>query len=285
MLNCLSDFSDAVRITITQDSLVSVRTDWRNPNQGHARESQALVDLNNPQTNLAARAARLFFDHFGLPFGAQIEIQKSIPLGAGLGGGSGNAAVVLKHLARAFAGQLDISKQVLLELATALGSDLPFMLEGGLGVVTGIGEEILSFPEHPLRQEPLWLILPAFGIDTAPIFAELRKEDTSGFAQDLLLSEFADRLNLHQSTREDILTLVENDLYPRAALIKPEIRPLFNQLKNIPSMVASMSGSGSTLFALSRSPIQVDAELDRVTEMLRQCFVSDRVDVIQTFII
>lgn len=280
MLNCLTDFSDTVCISITADPIITVVTELIPPAHG-----QDLVDLNNLLTNLAARAARLFFDHFGLSFGATIQIEKRIPLGGGLGGGSGNAAVVLKHLARAFADQLCISKEILAELAALIGSDVPFMLEGGLGVVTGIGERVKTFPQHPLAQEPIWLILPPFGIETATVFAELRKEDISTFTQDLGLDEFARGLNSGQSLREDVLALLDNDLLARAGASSPKIAAFHQQLASIPSLAASMSGSGSTLFAVSRAPLKGADQVNKVTEMLRQSFESQGVNVIQTLIL
>jgi 4-diphosphocytidyl-2-C-methyl-D-erythritol kinase len=280
MLNCLTDFSDTIRISVTSDIKITVNVKWLVSHQ-----PQGVVDLNNSETNLAARAARLFFDRFALPFGAKIEIEKRIPLGGGLGGGSGNAAVVLNYLARVFAKEVSLSIAGLNELAATIGSDVPFMLAGGLGYVTGVGERVHSVSQHPFCHEPIWLLLPQFGIETGALFAELRKQDAKEFCHDTQLSDFAAAMNSGQLQRQDLIALIDNDLVSKVVAISPQMAVLHQQLMSIPSIVASMSGSGSTFFVLSQARMQQPEELSQLTEMLSQRFAPQGVAIIQAFIL
>jgi 4-diphosphocytidyl-2-C-methyl-D-erythritol kinase len=280
MLNCLTDFSDTIRISVTSDTKITVNVKWLVSHQ-----PQGLVDLNNSETNLAARAARLFFNHFALPFGAKIEIEKRIPLGGGLGGGSGNAAVVLNYLARVFATQINLSNTSLNQLAAEIGSDVPFMLAGGLGYVTGVGEKVHSVSQHPLCHEPIWLLLPQIGIETAALFAELRKQDAQEFSHDSQLADFAAAMSSLQLQRHDLLALIDNDLLSKVVSISPQMALLHQELKSIPSVVASMSGSGSTFFVLCQEPVRQAGELNQLTSMLTQRFAPQGVAVIQAFIL
>jgi 4-diphosphocytidyl-2-C-methyl-D-erythritol kinase len=113
-------------------------------------------------TNLVVRAARLFCSTFGFEPWVRIELRKRIPHGAGLGGGSSDAATTLLALDRLFATEL--SRPALAELAAELGSDIPFFIYQSAAVVTGRGETVMPCPfEETL---PLLLIKPPFGVPT-----------------------------------------------------------------------------------------------------------------------
>lgn len=119
--------------------------------------------------NLAVKAAKLFFDAAGIEGGAVIRIKKNIPVGAGMAGGSTDAAAVLRALERHFGNPL--GKERLLELAAATGSDVPFCLIGGTALAEGRGEVLT-----PLASMPECTILickPNFSISTPELFAAL----------------------------------------------------------------------------------------------------------------
>ena len=121
-------------------------------------------DASLPQgdDNLVARAARIFFEHSGIPPGARIHLEKHVPHGAGLGGGSSDAATTLMGLNELFGAGFDTA--ALSAMAAELGSDIPFFVYRSAAVCRGRGElvEPVAFP-HKL---PLLLIKPPFGVPT-----------------------------------------------------------------------------------------------------------------------
>jgi len=98
--------------------------------------------------NLAHRAATLFFAESGIKGGAHIDIEKRIPVCAGLGGGSANAAAVLRGLNKLYGTPFDTA--ALCRLGAALGADVPFCITGGTAFATGVGEKLLPLPHTPL---------------------------------------------------------------------------------------------------------------------------------------
>src|SRR5260221_2220439 len=95
--------------------------------------------------NLAVRAATLLRQRFAIETGVRIELCKGIPIAAGLGGGSSDAAAVLLALSRLW--RLSIARSDIVDLAATLGSDVPFFLSGGLAVCEGRGERVTTLPE------------------------------------------------------------------------------------------------------------------------------------------
>lgn len=118
------------------------------------------------ERNIAYKAALALQRYTGCSKGASITLQKNIPSGAGMGGGSADAAAVLVGLNRLW--QLNLSMQELLDIGLKLGADVPFMLTGGLARVGGIGEKIESLSPAPT----VWLVLiqPCDGLSTKEIF-------------------------------------------------------------------------------------------------------------------
>ena len=123
------------------------------------------------EKNLAVKAARLYFEAAGIRSGALIDIHKNIPVGAGMAGGSTDAAAVLRALERQFGKPL--GKERLLELAAAAGSDVPFCLIGGTALAEGRGE-ILT-PLAPMPDCWFAICKPVFSVSTPELFAALDK--------------------------------------------------------------------------------------------------------------
>ncbi len=126
--------------------------------------------------NLAVRAAQAIRQKLGLTQGLAIELYKRIPVAAGLGGGSSNAAAVLLALRQWW--QLPLSMDDLWEMASDLGSDVPFFLSGGLALCEGRGERITPMAAHwPATMRWILLIKPAIGVATANVFRNLTASD------------------------------------------------------------------------------------------------------------
>jgi 4-diphosphocytidyl-2-C-methyl-D-erythritol kinase len=198
------------------------------------------------ERNLILKAARLLREATGCPRRCQIRLKKRIPLEAGLGGGSSDAAAALVGLNRLW--QLGLSRAELHGLAARLGSDVNFFLDSiVLGLARGRGEQI---EPRPLRGG-LWLVLvkPPSGCSTREIFQRLVLTDQTHSA-DLLLNGLATgrlgRLKEHQW----------NALTPPAVSINSELRELLSEVQACDVLCAGMSGSGSTCFAICRSALQ-----------------------------
>lgn len=135
--------------TSLSDTLAVSRT----PNTGECSVICPAFDL--PEQNTVSKAVSLFREKTGIDTGVQITLEKRIPSGAGLGGGSSDGAAALKGLNRLFAAEL--AETDLLEMAAKIGSDVPFFIRGGAALVGGRGEEIHSiFPRTDLHGVLVW---------------------------------------------------------------------------------------------------------------------------------
>jgi 4-diphosphocytidyl-2-C-methyl-D-erythritol kinase len=191
-------------------------------------------DIPADDTNLVLRAARAA----GAPPFA-IALQKRIPAGGGLGGGSADAAATLRALGRADA-----------SIALQLGSDVPFFLLGGTAYATGRGEQLVPLPS--LSGIPLVLIFPSERVSTAQAYAMLRR--------------FSPPLGL-----ERVRAMIDDDFLAHAsALINdfeealPHLARLKTKLYELGAAWAGMSGSGSTIVGAFRDVAARDAALARL---------------------
>ena len=119
--------------------------------------------------NIAYKAAMLFYDEAGILPEIGIDIQKNIPVGAGLGGGSSNAATVLLALNKIYS--YPLSFETLIEIGKACGADVPFCMKGGTCLAEGIGDLLTPLPNMP--DCSILLVKPSFSISTKAIFQAL----------------------------------------------------------------------------------------------------------------
>jgi len=217
-----------------------------------ADEPLVTVICNLPElarNNLAASAARAFMSEFDLVANVSIGLEKRIPVGAGLGGGSSDAATVLCMMAAA--AQLtdeDVAGR-LHRIALSLGADVPFFLDPRPSRVTGIGERIVSIEGVP--RIPIVIAVPPFEVSTAAIFRALEPAGWSGAAPDE---------HLEAIVRGDITAdVMVNDLAPVAIAQFPEIRRLKGLLEDSGARAAQMSGSGGAVFGLFDSTEEAES--------------------------
>lgn len=197
--------------------------------------------------NLVHRAARAFLDAAGLREGVKMHLEKRIPLAAGLGGGSGNAATTLLGLNELFGEPL--RHEDLHQIASSLGSDIPFFLQKRPALATGRGEIITPLDPFPaLRGTALLLIHPGFGIATAWAYAQLRRFPEALNGRPGRGQELIDKL------QGDDLAAVGGAFYnslEAPALEKFPLLAIFQEfLRAHGAVAAMMSGSGSTTFAV-----------------------------------
>ena len=190
--------------------------------------------------NLVTKAAKAVLEELSVTANIHISIEKQIPMGAGLGGGSSDAAAILLALP-ALAGQV-IPMNRLLSLAAPLGSDVPFFLLGGAALGIGRGEELYSLPEYP--ELPGILIAPGIHVSTPDAYRAL--SPTLPDPQEKLLA-------FQQSVREPLSHPLINDFEPVVFAHHPSLESLKRRLLEQGATQALMSGSGSSIFGLFNS--------------------------------
>ena len=198
------------------------------------------LDIPN-ENNIVWKAAYLLKQRYNIDMGAKISLKKNIPHGAGLGGGSSDAATILKGLQLLW--NIDISPKELSEIASELGSDVPFFLQDHPALIQGRGEIV-----HPFMFSCEWTILivfPAIYSNTSLAYAGL---DTSNFPK--IEVNFVDALQQSKNDCSKMKDLLFNDFEYSIFTQFPELAEIKSQLYTNGAFYAGMSGSGSTMFGL-----------------------------------
>lgn len=212
--------------------------------------------------NLAYQAARSFLQEYGLDARLRIHIRKRIPVGAGLGGGSSDAAATLMGLNRLF--RLNLPNKKLKSLAIGLGADVPFFLAPGPTRAGGIGERL-----SPLKHFPrLWLVIlyPGFAVSTAWVYRNYRAKLTKPRVNTSIFSSL-------RSSRK-IAALMVNDLETVTAQRYPIIERLKKELAHQGAVGVLMSGSGSSVFGLFDSKRKAQNAFWRLQKKGAQAFIA-----------
>ncbi len=221
--------------------------------------------LPTDRGNLVYRAAAAFLTAATITEGVSIHLEKNVPLAAGLGGGSGNAACTLLGLNELFGFPLEAAELRL--LAAELGSDVPFFLQPNPALATGRGEQVEALARFAgLGGTAFVLVHPGFGISTAWAYRELARFPAAlngrrGRAKELVALLRAGALRSACAEFHNSLEAPALEKYPLLELFKEFFR-------ENGALAALMSGSGSSTFALVRS----QAEGENITEKLRSKF-------------
>lgn len=196
-------------------------------------------EISTGRDNLAYQAATAFFETTGIAGGVSITLEKNIPFGAGLGGGSSDAAATLTGLNQLY--QTDLSLEELSLCGISIGADVPFFLSGGTALIEGIGERYTQLKNFM----PCWFVVvkPAFSVSTPEAY------------------QLFDRLEqvLHPNTDSLINAIMQQDLPSfcqkagnvlEYAVDMPEISQLKEQLRLFGAVYSAMTGSGSAVFGI-----------------------------------
>jgi 4-diphosphocytidyl-2-C-methyl-D-erythritol kinase len=196
------------------------------------------------EENLVYRAAHAFFSLTGIDQGLSISITKHIPVAAGLGGGSSDAACTLKALNKMWDNPL--SSQELEKLAARLGADVPFFLLSRPCRASGIGEIL-----EPIEKWPeFWYVIvsPRFHVSTSWVYRNLNLRLTT--------NEYASILSMLDRVSFEVADILENDLEKVTAFRFPVINTIKKYLKDAGAEGSLMSGSGPSTFGIFRSKDQ-----------------------------
>ena len=205
-------------------------------------ENGVSLETNMPglatgDNNLVIKAAKLLMQECGINQPLHIKLQKKIPMGAGLGGGSSNAAATLHGLNQRFG--LDIPLSDLLKMGQILGADVPFCLLGGTALAEGIGEKLTPLNPHPHCY--IVLACPPIHVSTKEIFQKLKNYSTENSGSFLKTYESND------------ISLIAKKLFNAFTSVTAKMHPLINtlisDLQNNGALGAGMTGTGSTVFA------------------------------------
>jgi 4-diphosphocytidyl-2-C-methyl-D-erythritol kinase len=204
------------------------------------------AEVGPAEENLAVRAAALVLESTGHRFGVHLFLEKRIPVRAGLGGGSSDAAAALQAV-NALAGNA-VPRHELLQFAARIGSDVPFFISGGpLALAWGRGERMLALP--PLPTAPALLVMPPFGVASGEAYGwvDAARQSAGRRGAVALDPEVLSQWG-------NIARLAGNDFEAPVFQRYPPVRAAFEALVGTRPLLCRMSGSGSTLFAVYRSP-------------------------------
>lgn len=222
------------------DTLVARRVDTR----GVVLEVEG-AETGPADLNLAARAARAVLEATGNRFGVHLALTKRIPVGAGLGGGSADAAAALT-LVNGLAGN-PIPHAELLHFAARLGADVPFCLSGApLALGWGHGERFLALP--PLPSAPMLLLTPPVQVSTAEAYAWVDAARGAAHRRGALCLD-----PTALATWSDVARMGGNDFESVVFGRLPQVRSAFEAMAQTHPLLCRMSGSGSTILCVYRN--------------------------------
>lgn len=226
-------------------SLADTLTARRVPTAGEVSLEVQGPDLGPTSENLAVRAARAVLDATGRRFGVHLTLLKRIPVAAGLGGGSADAAAALAATNQLAGGAVPRSE--LFHFAARLGADVPFCLSGApLALGWGRGERLLALPALP--RAPVLLLTPPVAVRTAEAYRWVDEARAAAGPRGALA------LDLDSVSRwSEVARMAGNDFESAVFAREPRVREAFDALVRTRPALCRMSGSGGTVFAVYRS--------------------------------
>lgn len=211
----------------------------------------------NDQRNLAYKAAKLMQDKYQIKKGVTISLEKSIPIAAGLAGGSSDAAATFRGLNQLW--EINDSLESLSELAAEIGSDISFCIYGKTALCTGRGEKLTHLPKPPSA----WVVIakPDIGVSTPEIYGALNLDNTTNIqTENCKKALFDEDYELLCQSLGNSLENVTMSLYPEVAKLK-------NTMENSGVDATLMSGSGPTVYGL----VQKERQARQVYNALMGC--------------
>ncbi len=193
--------------------------------------------LENNSSNLCVRAWELLAEKYNIS-GVHIDLNKNIPPGSGLGGGSSNAACVLKGLAKLYS--LNIRYKDLIKTSSLIGADVPFFIRGGCQLGSGVGNKLVEIKHS--NDKVFLLVMPEIHIDTKATFKKFKK----------FLDSNQEKVNFNKFIEKDkfLFKFFENDFETIIVPAYPEIGQIKKAVQEQGALFSSLSGTGSTVFGV-----------------------------------
>lgn len=217
------------------------------------------------ERNLAYKAAKLFKATYNIKSGIYINIEKNIPVSAGLAGGSTDAAAVLKLMNNIF--NINASEQELMDLGLKLGADVPYCVCGGTALCEGIGEKITKL--KPFKNKILVVVKPPFGVSTKEVYKafDLSKVIFHPKTEELILNIEKDNLSFVANNMKNLLENITLGRYKVISNIKSEII-------SSGALGSMMSGSGPTVFGFFDDILKAQRCYEQMKERYVDVFIS-----------
>jgi 4-diphosphocytidyl-2-C-methyl-D-erythritol kinase len=219
-------------------------------------------------TNIAIRAGRALVAHHGVDLAARITIAKGIPVMGGMAGGSADAAATLLALDRLW--DLQTPDDELLRIAGTLGSDVPFALLGGTAMGTGHGQLVSAVED---RTSVWWVVvLTDEGLSTPAVYRHFDELSPDAPAEPPVPEALLDALA--EGYTDEVAELLENDLWPAARDLRPDLVEVEAQLRALGGDGVLLSGSGPTLLMLHDDVEAARAAAAQVMELGHRCVLA-----------
>ncbi|NFO03963.1 4-(cytidine 5'-diphospho)-2-C-methyl-D-erythritol kinase [Clostridium botulinum] len=217
------------------------------------------------ERNLAYKAAKLFKETYNIKSGIYINIEKNIPVSAGLAGGSTDAAAVLKIMNKMF--NINVTQSELMNLGLKLGADVPYCICGGTALCEGIGEKVTKL--KPFRDKILVVVKPPFGVSTKEVYKafDLSKVIFHPKTNELISNIEKNNIEFISNNMKNLLENVTLGRYKIISTIKEEI--------NICGALGSMmSGSGPTVFGFFDDMLKAQKCYEKMKEKYVDVFIT-----------
>ncbi len=225
--------------------------------------------LKYDETNLAYKAAKLFFDVSGVRGGAKIHIEKNIPVCAGMAGGSTDAAAVLRCLNLLYG--KPFSKKRLAKISKRLGADVPYCIWGGTARAEGIGEVIT--PLNSMGKVTVVVVKPPVAISTPQAYAGLNHSEMLHPDTERAVKALGD------NNRKKFYALMGNSFETSVFKEYPQIKDIKEALVSMGANTALMSGSGSTVFGLFEDDKKAKEAYNSFNDKFEDVFLTHTTDV------
>ncbi len=219
----------------------------------------------NNSTNIAYKAAEAMINKYTLDSGVKIEINKKIPVAAGLAGGSTDAAAVIKGINTLF--QLNISQNELMQIGKTIGADVPYCIMGGTALAEGIGEKLT--PLTPFENIPILLIKPRIGVSTAWVYKSLNLGRIVEKPNTRMLISALDKKDIKfiGCNMRNVLESVTIPKYPVIERIK-------KTLVEEGAIGSMMSGSGPTVFGIFEDKEKAEVAYNKLKSSVNECILT-----------
>ena len=257
------DMHDTLWIEEADTLILEDANQAQNDHASQSGDELSSADVTYDESNLVYRAAKKLRDYCHVDKGARMRLLKTIPSGAGMGGGSADAAAALRGLVQLW--QLDISEEELLKLGLSLGADIPFMLTGGLARVGGIGEEITPLVPAPIVH--LVMLQPCGGLSTKEVFGAFDALDPETLARPQTEAAQAALLD------HDLPSLgkaMNNVLEGVSVQARPAIGEAAKVLEALGAVRGMMTGSGSVVYGVFESEKDAQTACEKLRPIAQQ---------------